>query len=545
MLQHLFSSKYIYIYSHLFVFKENSSNFMFYYQSNYLHQKKTTMKKCLALMLLFSSFIIGSAQNVDQKWSLELQLGKNEYYGDLQNQWLFKDKVKDYHYLGGIALNHYLNKSFDLGLAGTYGRWAGTIPSSNYNTRFSGILLDGSLNLKLKLNNGYFLKENAKLAPFITAGIGYANFSNYKDNKNTNPEAGSNIIIPIGAGLKYNLTKSIALQYLLTHNFNLSDRRDNILKMDGKNDNFLRHTLSIVFSFGTPKDTDKDGVIDRLDLCPGTPAMVSVTPTGCPIDSDGDGVADYLDKCPNTATGVKVTEAGCPVDSDGDGIEDSKDKCPNEKGLASLGGCPDADKDGVADKNDACPNTPANVKVDSKGCPIDTDGDGIADYLDKCPTVKGTKEFNGCPDTDGDGIPDNLDKCPTVKGTKENKGCPEIKKEVKEVFKKALQGIQFETGKDVIRKTSNAILDNIVGIMKTNPAYKITINGHTDNVGKPESNLVLSQKRADAVKNYMIANGVAAERMTAVGLGDTTPVADNATPAGRTLNRRVEFIVEF
>lgn len=523
------------------------------------------MKKLATICFLSCIGLFSFAQNIDNKWSIELQGGRNEYYGDLEKQFFFKG---DPHLFGGLSLNHYLSRTFDLGISSTAGKWAGAATATYYTIKFSGILIDGSVNLKFKLNNGWVLSENSKLAPYITAGLGFGYFGNYiaypwANPNNTlaaatqaNPKSGSNIVIPIGVGLKYNFSKKVALQYQLTFNANQSDVRDNLsnkifsvksgrVPADGKNDNYLKHSVALVFTFGTPKDTDHDGVIDRLDLCPNTPAMVSVTPTGCPIDTDGDGVPDYLDKCPNTLPNTKVTEAGCPVDTDGDGVEDAFDKCPNEKGLISLGGCPDSDNDGVADKDDKCPNTPANVKVDAKGCPIDTDGDGIPDYLDKCPNAKGTKAMNGCPDRDGDGIADDVDKCPDVKGTKANKGCPEIKQEVKEVFKKALQGIQFETGKDVIRKSSNVILDNIVEIMKMNPAYKITINGHTDNVGKPESNLILSQKRADAVKKYMTDKGVSGDRMTAVGHGDTMPVADNTTPAGRTQNRRVEFIVEF
>ncbi|MDD2797546.1 MAG: OmpA family protein [Bacteroidales bacterium] len=503
------------------------------------------MKKLILFALLLCSALPFTAQNVDNKWALDFQLGKNEYYGDLDNQ-IFKFNHDPYMF-GGVGINRYLSKSFDLGLYSTYGRWAGW----NSQAHFTGQLLDLSMLFKFKFDNDFILKENAKLSPFLVGGLGYGYFSKFEPAG----MKGGNAIMPIGLGLKLKLTKTISLQYQALYNLNFTDVRDYPIKntstskpqkyIDGKNDNFLKQSISISFAFGKPKDTDKDGVIDRLDLCPGTPAGVSVTIGGCPVDSDGDGVADYLDKCPNTPVDVKVTSTGCPVDTDGDGVVDYMDKCPNEKGLANLGGCPDSDKDGIADKDDACPNTPANVKVDKKGCPIDTDGDGIADYLDKCPNAKGTKEMNGCPDSDGDGIADNVDKCPDVKGTKANKGCPEIKKEVKEVFKKALQGIQFESGKDVIKKSSNAILDNIAEIMKMNPAYKLNINGHTDSQGKPEANQVLSQQRADAVMKYLTDKGVEASRMVAIGHGDTTPVADNATAAGRAQNRRVEFIVEF
>ncbi|MCL2650167.1 MAG: OmpA family protein [Candidatus Azobacteroides sp.] len=230
---------------------------------------------------------------------------------------------------------------------------------------------------------------------------------------------------------------------------------------------------------------------------------------------------DYLDKCPNTPAGVAVDQYGCPIDSDGDG---------------------------VADYMDECPNTPAGVTVDSKGCPIDSDGDGVPDYLDKCPNTPAGVAVDqfGCPiDTDGDGVPDYLDKCPTIPGTVANDGCPELKETEKAVFEKALRGIQFATGKDIITKASYPILDAIVMIMRENPTYFLTINGHTDNVGKPESNQILSEKRAAAVRNYIVSNGVDAGRLTIRGFGDTQPLVPNTTAANRTLNRRVEFIVKF
>jgi len=130
-------------------------------------------------------------------------------------------------------------------------------------------------------------------------------------------------------------------------------------------------------------------------------------------------------------------------------------------------------------------------------------------------------------------------------GTAANHGCPEIKKEVKTLFKKALQGIQFATGKDVIVKTSYPILNQIATVLKDNPTYLIEVRGHTDNVGNAKLNLILSQKRAEAVRKYLIGKGVDEKRMMANGYGDTIPVSTNATPAGRALNRRVEFEVSF
>jgi outer membrane protein OmpA-like peptidoglycan-associated protein len=148
-------------------------------------------------------------------------------------------------------------------------------------------------------------------------------------------------------------------------------------------------------------------------------------------------------------------------------------------------------------------------------------------------------------DTDGDGLNDVEDNCPTVAGVVSNKGCPELKPEVKQLFQKALQGIQFETGRAVIKKVSFPIMDAITKVMTDNPGYKLIIGGHTDNVGSDATNMTLSKNRADAVANYLITKGIDPLRISSSGYGETTPVDTNDTAAGRTRNRRVEFKVEF
>ena len=374
--------------------------------------------------------------------------------------------------------------------------------------------------------------------------------------------------------------------------------------------------IGLTIVLGNRKDADRDGVTDKLDLCPDTPKGVKVDKNGCPLDSDGDGVPDYLDKCPGTpkdAVGY-VDKDGCLIDTDGDGVPDYMDKCDNTPkeaiGFVDKDGCNlDSDGDGVPDYLDKCPKTPEAAKdyIDKNGCPIDTDGDGIPDYLDLCPNTpavaKGFVDKNGCTrdsdgdgipdfqdkcpdtpleahgrvdaagcprDTDGDGIPDYLDKCPTIPGTIKNNGCPEVKVEVKPdvklemkpevvvaqpivavnknlkvLFQKALQGIQFDPARYTLKPVSFEILDQIAEALIDNPAYNIEIQGHTDNVGNRESNQLLSEKRAQAVLTYLVTKGVDAKRMTSRGFGDALPVASNKTSAGKMMNRRVEFVVTY
>jgi outer membrane protein OmpA-like peptidoglycan-associated protein len=239
-----------------------------------------------------------------------------------------------------------------------------------------------------------------------------------------------------------------------------------------------------------------------------------------------------------------VPVAEPPKDSDGDGITDDKDKCPDVAGVAKYDGCPvpDTDKDGINDDNDKCPTVAGLARY--QGCPIpDTDKDGINDEEDKCPTVSGVARYQGCPvpDTDGDGINDEEDKCPTVAGIAENQGCPAIKEEVKKKVDFAAQNILFASGSYKLLSSSNKGLNEVAKILQDNPDLKLSIDGHTDNTGTPEKNQMLSENRANAVKNYLVSKGIAEARLTAAGHGQDAPIADNKTAAGRQKNRRVEL----
>lgn len=237
-----------------------------------------------------------------------------------------------------------------------------------------------------------------------------------------------------------------------------------------------------------------------------------------------------------------------PADTDKDGITDDNDKCPTVPGVAKYDGCPipDTDKDGINDEEDKCPTVPGLAKYN--GCPIpDTDKDGINDEEDKCPTVPGLARYQGCPipDTDGDGVNDEEDKCPNLAGVKENQGCPLIKEEVKKKVDYAAQNILFVTGSYRLAAKSFKGLDEVVKILNDNPDMKLAIDGHTDNVGKDDFNQTLSENRANAVKQYFISKGISESRIAAAGYGETMPIADNKTAAGRQKNRRVELKLSY
>jgi outer membrane protein OmpA-like peptidoglycan-associated protein len=183
-------------------------------------------------------------------------------------------------------------------------------------------------------------------------------------------------------------------------------------------------------------------------------------------------------------------------------------------------------------------------------CALDTDGDGVKDCNDKCLNVVGVARYDGCPipDRDGDGINDEEDKCPDVAGIAANNGCPEIK-EVSDKITRSIsmdaQNIQFTGSTTKFTTRSNASLNSIVTILNENPDLKVKIEGHTDNVGDDVVNMTLSTDRAAAVKAYFVSKGISEDRITIEGFGETTPIADNNTAAGRVKNRRVEVKVTY
>ena len=299
-------------------------------------------------------------------------------------------------------------------------------------------------------------------------------------------------------------------------------------------------TLAGIIEFNGCPDTDGDKIIDPEDACPNTAGLKEFK--GCP-DTDGDKIIDQDDDCPNLA-GLAALK-GCP-DRDGDGITDSDDACPDHAGPKEKMGCPDKDNDGLFDYIDDCPDTPG--PKENNGCPYpDTDGDGLLDKDDDCPNLSGPKANKGCPykDTDNDGLLDKDDDCPNTPGPISNKGCPVIEQEVIEVLKTAFDNLEFEIGKDIILESSKISLSELADVLKKKPTWKLEIAGHTDNQGDDNANLVLSKKRAESLKNYLISQGIDGGRLITLYFGEKNPIAGNDTPEGRQKNRRVEMKVVF
>jgi len=283
------------------------------------------------------------------------------------------------------------------------------------------------------------------------------------------------------------------------------------------------------------QDKDKDGVIDELDQCPGEQEDKDgyQDGDGCPdLDNDKDGIPDAEDKCPSRPEDVDgfEDEDGCPeMDNDNDKIPDDRDQCPLEAedkdGFDDGDGCPelDNDKDGIPDDKDKCPNQREDLDnfQDEDGCPdLDNDGDGILDEKDKCPDKK--ENVNGVEDADG---------CP-------DKEAPKTKPITKQI---TLHGVKFKTGTAELTFEAQQALNGMAEQLLDQKSVHIEIRGHTDNVGDSQANYLLSEQRANSVKQYFVSKGVEPSRMEAKGFGEAQPIASNNTAAGRAQNRRIEI----
>ena len=235
---------------------------------------------------------------------------------------------------------------------------------------------------------------------------------------------------------------------------------------------------------------------------------------------------------------------------------------------------PDRDGDGILDKDDLCPDTPG-LRKNTKDALIQMVMESLMRLMiaQKPLDLKKTTDVP-YPDTDGDGLTgqcrrlpkycrscgkqrmpiqgyrrrwllDKDDECPMTPGPKENNGCPIIEKEEQEVLNTAFSNLEFETSLDVIKSGSKPALIELANTLKKKPDWKLKLSGHTDNVGDDDANMVLSKKRAESVKKFLTTQGIDENRIKTEFFGESQPIEDNNTAAGRQKNRRVEFKIIF
>ena len=403
-----------------------------------------------------------------------------------------------------IGVSKYVGDNFSFGVSGSLNKVSKFVSfnptalghdSRGYVVTNSGDLMYYGIDATVKYSFMNLIKSKV-IDPSLSLGGGYS-FLGDSSYGTVNP----------GAGLILWFSENVGLELTTKYKKSYGERETASIP-DAPS--FFQHSAGFIFKFGG-KDTDKDGIYDKEDACPEVAGLKQFN--GCP-DTDGDGIVDGSDACPQVA-GLAALN-GCP-DADGDGITDANDACPEVAGLAALKGCPDADKDGVADKDD------------------------------KCPSVAGPKENAGCPwaDTDKDGVADKDDECPEVAGPASNKGCPEVTAAVLESVKVEAKSIYFNSGKATFKSEDVPVkIESISSLLKQYPNAKFSIEGHTDSDGSDAFNQKLSQERADVVRNALIERGLKPANLTAVGYGESKPVATNKTAAGKAKNRRTEVVLQ-
>jgi len=360
--------------------------------------------------------------------------------------------------------------------------------------------------------SGVYQYDTEYVTPFLKFGLGFDMMS-YPENYYTN-------FIDTGAGVKFNFTKSFALktELLSLMDYNNGDWNTN-----------LTFLIGLTFSFG---ESDKKELLIYEPSSEGDDII-----TNLDDDIKDDGTTDMYEEEPLVETVENKKNEETTVEEHSNSDEMYKRKKVVEQ---------DTDHDGVSDYEDKCIYTPLNTKVDKNGCMIDGDydGDGVKDSVDKCIyTPQGAKVYsNGCrvdEDSDKDGIKDSIDRCPNtpVNSEVDTQGCVQRDKNYRNVIE---LNIEFKYKSFDITEVSKEEVLMLADFLNNNPIYNVKVIGYTDNKGSRRYNKKLSQKRADAIKKMLIANKVSAKRVSAIGMGEENPIADNNTIDGRAKNRRIE-----
>jgi len=437
-------------------------------------------------LLTFSSFV-SAAETIQA--TKEPVVVYNPFYIGIFGGFVVPDELKVDN--GGTIK---LNNSWAAGAKAGYifpFRWLATELEYTYLDNQNA---DDSSTERYKSNNlmaNLILRyPNGMIRPYIGAGIGWS-FGEFAGS-GPGDETCNNFAWQGVAGINLEIIPRLSVDFgyryfMSKYNTNMGDATiaDHIILVG------LNYHFGGVKPVPPPPPPEPTPVVKK---CSNVPPCCIVDEDGCPIDSDKDGVCDGCDKCPNTPLGCIVDKDGCPIDSD---------------------------KDGVCDGLDKCPNTPLGCIVDKDGCPIDSDKDGVCDGLDKCPgTPAGVKvDKDGCP------LPEIVEKGRTT------------------------LEVLFDFDKSTIKGNYSKDIDALADVMKKYEDLNVTIEGHTDNLNRsknPNYNKKLSQRRADAVKKYLVEkSGINAKRLTAIGFGAEKPIASNETEEGRQKNRRVEAAVDY
>jgi outer membrane protein OmpA-like peptidoglycan-associated protein len=476
-------------------------------------------------MKRFSSLIILAAMTLALAGAVRAQfadqgLGGGIGFGGTFGQTELRDR--DCKFLGRAFLRYGLASQ----IQGEIGAGLGTVSGPLYRTQIVPV--------DYRFLVSPFNNESWNAYVYAGAGLLHYNIEVLPPTPTPGAETkGWSAFAPFGGGLQFMTNDNIAFEMSGGYNYMFSDNL-NAVKVDA-NDGYWSFSIGLTAVGESPNaDPDHDGLTNAQEKELGTNKKVA--------DTDGDGLSDGEEV--NTYKTNPLKD-----DSDGDGLKDGDEikvyrTDPNKA---------DTDGDGLSDSDEV-----NKYKTDPNKA--DTDGDGLSDGDEilkyKTDPVKG--------DTDGDGLSDgeevnkrstdplkaDTDGGSVNDGTEVNRGsnpldpADDIKKEelVVEVGKAiVLDGVVFASGKSEITPESGVILEKAYNTLNQNPDITVEIQGHTDNTGKRSTNTKLSLARADAVKAWLVAKGIAETRITTKGFGPDKPIAPNTSVDGRQKNRRIEF----
>ncbi|MCX7878276.1 MAG: OmpA family protein [Ignavibacteria bacterium] len=433
-----------------------------------------------------------------------------------------------------------LGRYIDVELGGGYMKWK---QKDQYNGNGEGKveaeLIPIDLRFRLEPFGG--LKSTKYVNPYGYIGAGMVKhkiksipvFSSYKYPYDSTDSDAWHAFFPAGVGLEIRLAKQVILDLQVGTATTLTDKVNASVIGDPK-DGWFNYALGLtVTGRGGREDSDRDGLYDDEEE-----DKYGTDPENA--DTDGDGLKDGEE--------VKTykTDPKNP-DTDNDGLNDGDEVKKHMTNPLNA----DTDGDGLKDGEEV-------LTYGTNPLITDTDGDGLTDGSE-------VRTYNTDPlkrDTDGDGLTDgeevNKHRTDPLKadtdngsiddGTEVRRGTnpldpsDDVKKEeikVGEVI--ILEGINFETNSSRITPESETILMKAYNTMKNNPEIEVEISGHTDSRGSAERNQKLSEDRANAVKDWLVAKGIDPKRITTVGYGEDKPIAPNDSPENMAKNRRIEF----
>jgi len=495
-----------------------------------------------------------------KSWNVNLAGGVIHPYTDISyKQFWGVSKPENEHQFGGyIGVTKLLSGAFGLQARFLYGKVQGVVDGdiktkedekyvidlfkSSYPQHwtlfrdnvngavFNSTMMEGSINFYWNISNTIFglnrmykaiekgeeIKER-KLSFYSTVGIGLNRFDSelelipqagqdlpfggdtltYLNGRQIDPT--TEVVIPFGIGLKYNVHKMIDIGLEYNYNLLLSDKLD-LWDFNHpnrpKNDAYTMLGLTITLKLGGKKTQDKsiewvnptEGLYDEMKAMNETFDEMSK-------DSDEDGVSDFFDKEDDTPAGAKVDGSGVAHDNDYDGIPDHEDEeLFSDKGATvdETGKAKDSDDDGVPYHRDLEPNTPPGTVVNFEGISL---GDALE--------IKETQAVTGG-------------------------GAP-------------YPSVFFDFDKSTIKREYKLRIYALARTMLENPSVKVKLTGHADARGTEAYNEKLSLNRAEAVKNFLVENfGIDGNRITVQSIGEENPVSKI-----HEINRRVDiFIVE-